>query len=240
MAHSFSADSARRKAFDDGAVGDEIEYLTRKIIAASEDGKRRVEIKGNTRMTGANVRSDIEAAPASVEVTGITIASGSGTRAVTVSATIPESLSLSSGSVVALVGVTDPRVSDLSGKAYGVTSTSGGSFAIQHDRGTATDPIPPQISVTGNTGSFIVISDVAIVGRDDKEAKAYYKVWKGDLLPDDQNPDYEETALRRQMDAVIRHFRDRGYSILRKDNGASRVTGVGSTGADTFYWEITW
>lgn len=239
MAHSFSADSARRKAFDDGAVGDEIEYLTRKIIAASEAGQRRIEIKGNTRMTGASVRSDIEAAPAATQISSITVTAGSGTRSVIASATISESMA--SGTAVALVNVEDPRVKNLSGKAYGVThaSVTDGSFTVMHDRGSGTGDYP-QISVTGNTGSFIVISDVTIVGRDDKEAKAYYKVWKGDLLPDDQNPDYEETALRRQMDAVIRHFRDRGYSILRKDNGASRVTGIGGTGADTFYWEITW
>ena len=89
-------------------------------------------------------------------------------------------------------------------------------------------------SGAGGRGSFFKVP-VTVTG--DADAKEYRKVWKGDNIVDD----IENSALTRHMDAVIRHFRDRGYTILRKDNGGSgRVTGVADDRADTFQWEITW
>ena len=219
MAYSFNADSARRKAFDDQAVQDEINYITAKIIEAVDGGKRKLVVDGNTRMTGRSVRADFSGITNPGSATSITITANTNACAVTAAN------SLKNGNHVMFKGVAGTgNVANLNGKIFAVTNATSSGFNVAIDEGSG---------ATGS-GTFFAV-DIADV--DDEAAKEYRKVWKGDNIVDD----IEDTALTRHMDAVIRHFRDRGYTILRKDNGGSgRVTGVADDRAATFQWEITW
>ena len=220
MAYSFNANSARRKAFDDEAVQDEINYITGKIIEAVGKGKRKLVVDGNTRMTGRSVRADFSGIATMGSATAISIAS----NACTVTAS---GHGLKIGDHVMITGASatggDAEIAKLNDRIFAIASATDGGFGVAVTAG----------DVTGS-GTFFKVP-VKIV--EDTDAKEYRKVWKGDNIVDD----YENSALTRHMDAVIRHFRDRGYTILRKDNGGSgRVTGVADDRAATFQWEITW
>jgi len=80
------------------------------------------------------------------------------------------------------------------------------------------------LEATLNASSTVNINGITVTGskmtNNDATGEAYYNVWKKSTT---------DAAKDAEMNAVIKHFQDLGYSINRK-----------STTGTILYWNITW
>ena len=305
MAYAFDSALAWKKAFDDDVVFDEINYITKKIIDASQDMKRKVTIAGNTRMTGRSVRADFSGIADAKEIANITpnaqyiltitlnnhgfeagdhimivdnssisninnaifkigsvttntfniywkySIANSGSKNVTNIVATNDTLTVtvsghgySMGDSVELSGFTDNNPDTLvSSEINGIktiatvnppnTFTISGSFTSfsSGSPGTAT----VRLNLDSETGSVfkVNLTDGKITyPTNDTDADQYYKTWKNEDVADT----HDASTLQRQMDAVVNHFQNQGYQILRKPNDDSKE----SNKVTRFQWEITW